>query len=205
MTTPGTASTSDARKRKAERDTEQPPTLPDTSGWVKREPGDVIESGTPYVVLEQGVARYVSARDQDVLVTGNTGQTYWTPPPAEHAPVWSVISTDRDQPTLAWVRLGERVQPVLREWYRTDELLFSPNTHGRFDSQATCQLRQVSSVEVVRTCPETHVPVDRALVEVAQRRCRSWDRDLGYPGSSVDDADLIRSLAALADEKGAES
>ena len=29
MTTPGTASTSDARKRKAERETEQPPTLPD--------------------------------------------------------------------------------------------------------------------------------------------------------------------------------
>lgn len=191
MTSQTPASTSDARKRKAERDTDQPPTLPDISGWVKREPGDVIEAGTPYVCRTRPTGRLVfhpaASLDFTDPFPSLSGTSYWTPPPAP-APVWSVISTDREKPTLAWVRLGHRVQPVLRQWYRTDDLLFSPNTHGRFDSQATCQLVQVSSVELLHThSPETHVPVERALVE----------RLLG--GVSADFARAQVDLAALAD------
>ena len=211
MTTPGTASSTDARKRKAERET-APPILPDT--WID---GDVIRhcdidegtwvrtgrkwhncerSDTGRVFDDDWATRVIVNGYGKVLHANRESAVASLPP----APVWSVISTDEDQPTLARVTFDSDFTTT-RLVFRDDHFVYdadSVDNIGRLD--------YIYRVELLHTHnPATQVPVDRSLVEVAQRRCRSWDRDLGYPGSSVDDADLIRSLAALADEKGAES
>jgi len=82
--------------------TNKPPQLPDTSTWVRRAPGDVIEAGTPYVYKAKSSESFSynapSDHDRHAVAPG----TYWTPPPVEPAP-WTVISTDRERPTDAYV------------------------------------------------------------------------------------------------------
>lgn len=66
-------------------------------------------------------------------------------------------------------------------------------------SRPACRLEDVRTVSPLRVLPDDHVAVPKRMAEIARQRTRAWDRDLGYPGSSVDDADLIRELAALLD------
>lgn len=201
MTTLGTAATSDARKRLAEK-SDQPPTLPDTSGW---EPIELTDGERKFLAestatLESKVERIVGLR-----LAGK--EALLDPPPVEPAP-WEDISTDAESPTLAWVRLGPNVQPVLRHWYRNDELLFSPNPHGKFTTQATCTLEQVTDVELIHTYdPETHVPVERALIDEAARMVAWWSAQTSERPEKRDAHEYVWALAALADgaEKGAES
>lgn len=200
------ASTSDARKRKAEArepvdgmgfgapftiDTSKPPpeslppVLPNPreEGWVLREPGDVIEAGTR-------VAIYWPSRDEWAIQTllerrviSERHAMHFAPPPVPRAP-WEDISTDREKPTLAKVtRLHG--QSVIDYWWLDGRTIESAGW--------ALVLADIESVELIPTFdPSTHVPVDRALIE----------RILTSGGNSG-----LRTLAALADgaEKGAES
>lgn len=208
--TPRTASTSDARKRQAEKDgasereplgefyfdelldtADHPPVLPDTSGWVKREPGDVIEAGTPYVVRMGG--KFITTGVSDGSDGVGTAVEVLTPPPAPREP-WRAISTDRDKPTLAkvmWVGGGIQTanvyveaDKVYNEW---DEVI------GRTDL--------VTHVEVRHTHdPVTQVPVERALIDEAVQIADEPDFDVARAHRLIDE---ISDLAALTD--GAES
>lgn len=187
-TTPGTASTSDARKRQAEKDGpvdfgpmaahrdpdvdscsvtehDQPPALPDTSGWVKRAPGDVIEAGTRYVVRMGG--KFITTGVSDGSDGVGTAVEVLTPPPAPREP-WRVISTDRHKPTLAKVtwRNGDtggeftaavHVSAPLDPDHRVVML------HNGYDTQPIVGTQVVTDVELLHTHdPVTHVPVERA-------------------------------------------
>lgn len=199
MTTPRTASTTDARKRQADRETaEQPPQFPDTTGWVKREPGDVIEAGTPFVYQTQPTGRLTFHPAASLNFTAPfpslSGTAYWTPPPAP-APVWSVISTDRDQPTLARFTYGSDVSET-RLVFRDDHFIYdadSDDNLGRLDCIARVELLDTHD-------PETQVPVERALIDEAVQIADSFDVDPAWPFRFVD------KIAALADgaEKGAD-
>ncbi|WP_269304875.1 hypothetical protein [Aeromicrobium sp. HA] len=166
---------SDARKRAAEKAQEfitsaaqaydvaadQPPTLPDTSTWVRRAPGDVIEAGTPYIYrsdVDGALTHYPSGRGSRYSIDADMPGSYWTPPPAPSEP-WSSISTDRDKPTLARVT-----------W--DDGSSFTGNLHVdgkiiRDDlTQSMGLASEIESVDLLHTHnPETHVPVERALIE----------------------------------------
>lgn len=219
-TTPRTASTSDARERKAERlpevtadqmrvaeqmisddavfarpPADQPPALPDTSGWVKRAPGDVIEAGTPYVVIDPDKTE-VEAHfgGLDFAVTVHPDGPLWTPPPAPREP-WRDISTDRDQPTLAKVT-SDSGQVVTREWWRSEIRLNSEGIDGDPGEYDWIYLPRVTDVELLRPCPVTHMPVERALIDEAARA-----KHVAEPWGPL--YDVVNALAALAD--GAES
>src|SRR5690606_4661009 len=165
------------------------PVLPDTSGWVKRVPGDVIEAGTPYICFDGDGPTFVMSAPYEFQTA--TWLTYWTPPPAPREP-WRDISTDRDKPTLAKVTwaVGKTSTGM---YYRDDRGVYDEwrDRIGRLDS--------VKSVEVLRTYdPETHVPVERALIDEAARYAASF-ADALMDARFTTAADLIRSLASLAD------
>lgn len=214
-TTPRTAPTSAARKRQAERrellhseigsqpvtfqGTEQLPVLPDTSGWVKRAPGDVIEAGTPCVFInEPGGPFEVHFGGLHHEVTVHEDGPFWTPPPAPREP-WRVISTDRDQPTDAYVNGVPG-----RYW------LEGANVHvldANGDDCWVCTSEAVTEVELLDTHdPVTHVPVERALIDEAARLVEWWNTDSFAPPPRSGDrtaAEILTELAALAD--GAQS
>lgn len=146
-----------------ETNTDQPPALPDTSGWVKRAPGDVIEAGTPYAYRIQcgETAVVTSGVDGGFLVPSANHGTYWTPPPAPREP-WSVLSTDRDKPTLAKVTY---TVPGKVDQSQTARVYYSEGTVLDEWDYAVADLEQVVSVESLTVCPVTHVPVERALIE----------------------------------------
>lgn len=114
--------------------TETPPVLPDTSGWVKRAPGDVIEAGTPYIYVSSSGGGFVvrdTGQKGDVHVV--TEQTYWTPPPAPRSPV--------DHVAVPKSKVAEalRAEPMILSSIRRDmertpgrggTLRFDPATHG---------------------------------------------------------------------------
>jgi hypothetical protein len=78
--------------------------LPDTSGWVKREPGDVIEAGTPCVVMRSFEARvYPGGALLEFGVTDQADYAVWTPPPAPVAP----LSTDVADEFVRWAMEAE--------------------------------------------------------------------------------------------------
>lgn len=221
-TTPRTASTSDARERKAERlpevtadqmrvaeqmisddavfarpPADQPPVLPDTSGWVKRAPGDVIEAGTPYVGYMLDGFQVIQLQHHAGRLV-NPGERIWTPPPVPREP-WRVISTDRDQPTDAYVNGVPG-----RYW------LEGANVHvldANGDDCWVCTSEAVTDVELLHThSPVTQVPVERALIDEAARLVEWWNTDsFDSPPRSGDRtaAEILTELAALAD--GAQS
>lgn len=202
------ASTSDARKRQAEKDqdvtvvsrqefcqildkldeADLPPSLPDTSGWVRRLPGDVIEAGTPYVFISTSQSVSVGTIRRNYKLDKHVPGTYWTPPPVEPAP-WERISTDREWPTLAKVTWTNAKDGVRRS--QTAKVYVSSTyVYDEWDHPVGLT-KHVTSVELLHTHnPETHIPVERALIE------RIVD------GGGVTYTDL-RALAALAD--GAQS
>lgn len=117
----------------------------------------------------------------------------WTPPPAPAAP-WSVISTDRENPTLARVTWAKGVRSE-----ESSTAMYYRNERGIFDEWdvGIGQLDDIESVELLDTySPESHVLVERALVDEAARGGGAWAA-----------LSIVRRLAALADgdEKGAES
>lgn len=202
------ASTSDARKRRAEheflhatigeqpvkfQDTDQPPVLPDTSTWVRRAPGDVIEAGTPYAWRDS--LGHVGFSDGDRHQVGVHNLAMWTPPPASPEP-WERISTDRERPTLARVTFATGLE-VVGNWVRNaDEYI-----HLVGDTGSYRDLARVTSVELLHThSPDTHVPVERALIDEAAS-WRDHERDAGQGHRSG--YEILLSLAALAD--GAQS
>lgn len=217
------ASTSDARKRKAEEDehhcrpecvepdahvaADLPPVLPDASSKLAA----IRELVEPLArqwdtgrmrpeTFDQGVG----ALAQDVLQRLND----LTPPPVPRAP-WEDISTDRENPTLAkvtWAGHGGVTGTFAAEVYCYEDLHgqacvgFADGHNGTFAVGRDF----VTSVTLLHTFdPSVQVPVDRALIE-ALRGAR--DGRLGCPDVSVP-ATVAALLAALADgaEKGAES
>lgn len=216
-TTPRTASTSDARKRIEERrlpevtadqmrvaeesisdaavfsrpTTDVPPVLPDTSGWVKRAPGDVIEAGTPYVARHSDGGTYFATDERFVA---GSDPTIWTPPPAPREP-WHEISTDRAKPTDAYVNGVPG-----RYW------LEGANVHvldANGDDCWVCTSEFVTDVELLHTYdPVTHLPVERALIDEAALYAETTADTLTAAGF-LTASELVRRLAALAD--GAES
>lgn len=219
-TTPRTASTSAARKRKAEKDgasereplgefyldelpdKDLPPVLPDTSGWVKREPGDVIEAGTPYMgadskALDGPLVQWKpNGRDYDWTV-GSHHMTIWTPPPAPREP-WRVISTDRDKPTLAKVTFGSdyaTTAEVFVEGGYVWRVMDATAPQG-VGSSKIGTIAMLTDVELLHTHdPETHVPVERALIDEAARA-----KHVAEPWGPL--YDVVSRLAALLDGEG---
>lgn len=210
-TTPRTTSPPDVGNRQAEKDesktvvspqefcrildeldaADQPPVLPDTSGWVKRAPGDVIEAGTPYVFLSVDSSATVTRPDgaEGPIAVGPT-DTYWTPPHVPREP-WRVISTDRDQPTLAKVTFDSG-QVVTREWWRSEICLNSEEIDSDPGEHDWIHLSRVTDVELLHTHdPVTHVPVERALIDEAARA-----KHVAEPWGPL--YDVVNALAALA-------
>lgn len=210
-----TASTSDARKRKAEEvehhcrpecvepdahvAADLPPILPNPreEGWVLRAAGDVIEAGTPYVAKWPDDESYSEAFPHGTAKPLRVPEdccTYWTPPPVPRAP-WEDISTDREKPTLARVT-SNRNTFVGEFWVDGDRV-------RRVEHVGTgwlCLDEEVESVELLHTfTPVTQVPVDRALIDEAA----AWNKG----GAVRQSHQIVADLAAFADgaEKGAES
>lgn len=182
--------------------TDQPPTLPDTSSWVRRAPGDVIEAGTPYVVAFADRLTVAEPRDLPFTVSAEVTKvcTYWTPPPAPSEP-WSVISTDRDKPTLARVTLKD-CSPMDGSWWRHAD-------YGQLlvaDTDFTwADLKDIESVELLHThSPETHVPVERALIDEAALYAETTADTLTAAGFMTA-SELVRSLASLASDESSAS
>lgn len=206
--TPRTTSTSDARKRQAEKDesktvvspqefcrildeldaADQPPVLPDTSGWVRRAPGDVIEAGTPYVAKWADGRVTVGTVANAFHVTSDNMFDYWTPPPVPREP-WHGISTDRDKPTDAYVN------GVPGRYWRTDIWIMQLDPERC--AVHAIPMADVTEVELLHThSPVTHVPVERALIDEAARA-----KHVAEPWGPL--YDVVNALAALAD--GAQS
>ena len=214
MTTPGTASTSDARKRKAEREAEQP-VLPDK--WIDgdvirhcdRNQGTWVRTGRKWHNCERSDTGRVFDDDwaTRVIVNGhgkvlhaNRESAVASLPPVP-APVWSVISTDRDQPTLAKVtwaggKLGGTFTGSLVVHEETGQIALALG--GGYTVLAIA-LDLITHVEVLTVCPETQVPVDRSLIEEAARRVAWWDDGEGVSSDSMLSVAIVRSLAALAE------
>lgn len=199
------ASTSDARKRNAEMAAaaDLPPVLPDMSDWVKRAPGDMIEAGTPYVVFRSFETTFSPGNLFEFTVLDLADHALWTPPPPAPEPIWSVISTDGERPTLAKVTWsGRDARPMTANFYVDGEILRDEWTQG------LSHVNFIESVELLHTYnPVTHVPVERALIDEAARLVAWWDDDSldssPPPSSDRGVGQIVTALAALAD--GAES
>lgn len=166
-----------------ELEANQPPVLPDTSGWVQREPGDVIEAGTPYVFISTAQSMSVRTMRRDYRLDEHVPGVYWTPPPAP-VPVWSVLSTDREKPTLARVTWREGCSPnVTRGEYWRDER-YVLDVYGERVGSLDEDVATVTPLHALD--PSTHVPVERALIDEVLRA-----------GGLTTGA--LRALAALAD------
>lgn len=183
-----------------ETNAELPPALPDTSSWVRRAPGDVIEAGTPYVFISTAQSMSVRTMRRDYRLDEHVPGVYWTPPPAPREP-WSVLSTDRDKPTLAKVTY---TVPGKVDQSQTARVYYSEGTVLDEWDYAVADLEQVVSVESLTVCPVTHVPVERALIDeaVALVNCT-------YGMHPHDDhrrhRDIVADLAALASDESSAS
>lgn len=216
-TTPRTASTLDARKRQAERDLlhgtigNQPvefsmpsaasaSSLPPTTDLPpvpdSRRAAELIWfhlAHAPMVSDEDRAALNAYARDiYDRAVSKPT-------PP--HAPreSWRVISTDRDKPTLAKVTFGSdyaTTAEVFVEGGYVWRVMDATAPQG-VGSSKIGTIAMLTDVELLHTHdPETHVPVERALIDEAARA-----KHVAEPWGPL--YDVVNALAALA--AGAES
>lgn len=192
MSTPGTASSSDARKRKAEKD---------ESNWqpIELTDGERKFLAESTATLESKVERIIGLR-----LAGK--ESVLDPPPVPAAP-WSVISTDRDKPTLAKVTWNSGNLVETRRLFRDGDDLFDGDSEFHVGP-----VKNVTHVELLHAySPESHVLVERARAEQMDAlvdeaaRWRDHDRDAGEGRRSG--YEILLSLAALADgdEKGAES
>lgn len=126
-----------------------------------------------------------------------------TPPPAPSEP-WSVISTDRDKPTDAYVN-GVPGRYWRSEGPEEKGFLFLLDPDGA--TRTATHITRIESVELLRPCPETHVPVERALIDEAARWAE-WADDLTRFAEPVDVRDLatiVRHLASLASDESSAS
>lgn len=122
----------------------------------------------------------------------------------EIAKPWSVISTDRDKPTLAKVTWADGVRGG-----KTSTGMYYRNDRGIYDEwhDGIGRLDSIESVEVLHTHdPVTHVPVERALIEAAA----AWVEwiESGAPSSALPPRfreDIIRALASLASDESSAS
>lgn len=175
------ASTSDARKRKAERD---------GSNWhpIELTDGERKFLAESTATLESKVERIIGLR-----LAGK--ESLLDPPPVEPAP-WERLSTDRDQPTDAYV------SGVPGRYWRSGRALWMVAEDG--NHYCLPDLTPGTDVELLHTySPETHVPVERALIERADSLVRAGVLDMLGDKYLHETADLLKALAALAD--GAES
>ena len=186
--------------REVPNQTDLPPSLPDTSGWVRREPGDVIEAGTRFVVKHKdGSIFYQHDEHESPFTAGDDDQVVWTPPPVEPSP-WEGLSTERDRPTRAVVYFNPgSTGGVLGDWWIEEGSLW------RHSDDASRMFERITHVELVHTHnPETHVPVERALIDESARWVEWADDEdeAGVPRSARLTTAIVRDLAALADAEG---
>lgn len=190
-----------------ETNAELPPALPDTSTWVRRAPGDVIEAGTPYVVTFSDRLTVAEPRNLPFTVSAEVAKvcTYWTPTPAPSEP-WLAISTDRDKPTLAKVTWADGVRGG-----KTSTGMYYRNDRGIYDEwhDGIGRLDSIESVEVLHTHdPVTHVPVERALIEEAARLVAWWSDDSfdsTPPSGDRTAGEIVAALAALASDESSDT
>lgn len=190
---------------------DQPPVLPDTSGWVKRAPGDVIEAGTRVAIHWEERDEWAIQTLSGRRVIGEGFATHWTPPPVPREP-WRDLSTDWDKPTLAKVTWKEPIEFAVTGLLFVEHgyvrlVIDSTDTHGRFGTKKIGDIETIESVELLDTYdPATHLPVERALIDEAARLVEWWNTDsFDSPPRSGDRtaAEILTALAALA--AGAES
>ena len=125
-----------------ESESDQPPTLPDTSGWVKRSPGDVIEAGTPVMWSSDFGLSYRTAYME---FTVDDGEPIWTPPPAEPEP-WKLIPVGRDNAQV--LRINNE---ITIECWREEEKIYRPGLHGA-SGITLWRADEITSVEPVTVC-----------------------------------------------------
>lgn len=204
------ASTSDARKRKAEKSEArasggQLGTFVDPYDRADRGETTVVPPGT--VTVPRDALRWaLDTLGQADLLPAHAGGLLHSddlrdaiaPPPAEPVP-WEAISTDREQPTTAWVTFeNAEDEPVLGRWFRDKTGRISCRGRGGWG-----EVQYVIAVNLVTVLdPETHVPVERALIDEAAEYAEAWDSGRGEKARGAAYS-LVRDLAALAD--GAES
>ena len=156
------ASNSDARKRKAEKDQRVIEVKVDVGTDEIDIDGNLIPlADLPNYARRLTAALAESQREAKELSAALTEmRPDLTPPPAPRDP-WSVISTDRDKPTLAKVT-WEHGTPngLVGRWWLVGgrRLCRDGDRHSR-------RTDHVAHVEVLHTYdPETHVPVERAAL-----------------------------------------
>lgn len=208
---------SDARKRLHEQlaaevsaEVSQQDTLPDTDQveQIIQEAiarGDVGLNATaaiPYDDRRRGYEKasgvFIEPRVLAEFIAGSIERAL-TPPPAPSEP-WSVISTDRDKPTLARVTLdyGDHGETITDFWWRTGDKGLIAGHHGVYEST------HVTDVELLHTHnPETHVPVERALIDEAAGFVTNWDTGESNGAGRV--VGFMRDLASLASDESSDT
>lgn len=78
-----------------------------------------------------------------------------------HVPAWAAISEDWKRPTLARVTFDGSPDGIVSRWWRVRDRLYNDGLTWFYADEAT-------SVTVLHTYdPDTHVPVERALIAEA--------------------------------------
>lgn len=188
------ASNSDARKRKAEKDQRTIEVKVDVDTDELREwagkHADAGQAGVAHVLY--ATARQLETGSVPAFLDGGESA-----PPAPSEP-WRDISTDRDNPTLAKVT-WEPGSPdgLVGQWWLDGDFLC------RVGDSAWRVVDHITHVELLHTHdPETHVPVERALIDEAARLVEWWNTDSFDSSPPSDDREILTALAALADGAG---
>lgn len=115
----------------------------------------------------------------------------WEPPVQKPEPVWRQIIPESEGTTDCLIN------GVPGRYFRTLHWAVFAGTPNR-SSHAAFPLDKIETVEPLHTYdPSTHALIEIQAVNTARQRVNSWSRDLGYPGSSAVDGELIRLLAEL--------
>jgi len=157
--------------------------------WQRLHPNAAEVPGRPWKPANGSKSEFPSRH----LAESGELVVLWTPPPAEPEPVWSVLSTDREKPTLAKVtyqlpRVSEKYVGI-GAFFRVDgEVCLADGDEGDFITGE----KTITSVELLHTYnPETHVLVARAVFDHVLVELRELCGD----GCAT-----VSALAALADD-----
>lgn len=156
---------------------------PKAEGWEIRKVGDRIAAGTQVALCWKSRGTWLFETLTEDRIIERHHATHLTPPAPKP---WDGISTDREKPTDAYVN-GVPGRYFLHP-RGVCAIGPSGDTLGR-----VCNREDVTAVEPLHTGnPETHVPVERALIDEAA----AWADDHPF----ADHVKILNALAALADE-----